>query len=98
MFIEIKPESGEKSEVISYSPFLLRHTVSEEFGTVKIIDPESGKPVPRIYMKCFAKYKNGSHLFYKDGFTDIRGSFDFVSLNKDSLDDVEKFRIMICAG
>ena len=46
-------------------------------------------------MKCFAKYKNGNEMFYKDGFTDIRGSFDYVSLNKDNLDDISKFRILI---
>lgn len=88
MFIEIKPSGGQKSEVLRYSPFFLRQSISEEFGTVKLIDPETRKPVPRIYMKCFAKYKNGTQKFYKDGFTDIRGSFDFVSLNTDFLDEI----------
>lgn len=62
---------------------------------MKVVNPTTNKPVPKIYMKCFAKYKNGNEMFYKDGFTDIRGSFDYVSLNKDNLDDISKFRILI---
>jgi len=49
-------------------------------------------------MKTFAKYKNGTTSFYKDGFTDIRGSFDYVSLNRDKIDDIEKFRILIISN
>lgn len=60
-------------------------------------DQSTHKPVPKIYMKCFAKYKNNSILFYKDGFTDIRGSFDYVSLNKDNLNDIALFKIFINA-
>lgn len=60
-----------------------------------MVDKKSNKPVPKVYMKCFAKYKNGSTKFYKDGYTDIRGSFDYVSLNKDNLDDIKVFKILI---
>jgi hypothetical protein len=35
------------------------------------------KPVPKIYVKCFAKMKTGKTRFYKDGYTDLRGSFDY---------------------
>lgn len=69
--------------------------MNSEFGILKIVDPVSNKPVPSIYMKCFAKRKDGNVVFYKDGFTDIRGSFDYVSLNKDELNDIQKFKILI---
>ena len=69
--------------------------MNNEFGILKVVNPENNKPVPKIYMKCFAKYKNGNVHFYKDGFTDIRGSFDYVSLNKDTLNDIEKFKILV---
>lgn len=49
-------------------------------------------------MKCFAKYKNGELKFYKDGYTDLRGKFDYLSLHADSStssSDIEKLAIFI---
>lgn len=67
----------------------MTYYLNVEFGILKIINPISKKSVPRIYIKTFIKYKNGNIEFYKDGFTDIRGSFDYASLNKDKLDDID---------
>ena len=39
--------------------------------------------------------KDGSVAFYKDGYTDLRGRFDYVSLNTDELDRVAKFAILV---
>ena len=33
--------------------------------------------------------------FYKDGYTDLRGRFDYVSLNTGELDTVTSFAILI---
>lgn len=34
-------------------------------------------------------------IFYKDGYTDLRGRLDYASLNADSLKNVEKFAIFV---
>jgi hypothetical protein len=39
--------------------------------------------------------RDGSIKFFKDGYTDIRGRFDYLSLNTSELDAVEKFAILI---
>lgn len=78
-----------KSQFLSYMPFSLSHQLSEEFGVIKLVDQSTRKPVPKVYVKCFVKYKNGDVKFYKDGYTDIRGTFDYVSLCKDTMNDVE---------
>ena len=46
-------------------------------------------------MKTFSKNKSGEINFYKDGYTDLRGRFDYASLNSDSLNSIEKFSIFI---
>ena len=33
--------------------------------------------------------------FYKDGYTDIRGRFDYVSLNTNELDNVAQFSLLV---
>lgn len=97
MFIEVNhnEDGSTASKILDYTPFTLVYTTNQEFGIVKIIDPVEKKPVPKIYVKCFAKYKNDSVAFYKDGYTDIRGSFDYAALNTDKLDNIKEFSILI---
>ena len=53
------------------------------------------KPLPKVYVKCFGEFNNGAIKFYKDGFTDLRGKFDYVSLNTDLVNEVKKFSILM---
>ena len=39
--------------------------------------------------------KNGQVKFYKDGYTDLRGCFDYASLSTNELDFVDRFSILI---
>lgn len=100
LFIEIRAnnEKLQKSEFVTYVPFKLNCVVSKEFGIIKCFNPENNKPVPKIYVKCFAKYNNGSIKFYKDGYTDLRGSFDYVSLNSDKIDNIDSFAMLVTSA
>jgi len=99
-FIEIRAnnEKLQKSEFVTYVPFKLNCVVSQEFGIIKCFNPENNKPVPKIYVKCFAKYNNGQIKFYKDGYTDLRGSFDYVSLNSDKIDNIDSFAMLVTSA
>ena len=46
-------------------------------------------------MKAYIKEKNGTESFYKDGYTDLRGRFDYASLSSAQLGNAEKFSIFI---
>jgi len=59
------------------------------------IQSSEGKQLSRVYVKTFSKDKNGRVCFYKDGYTDLRGRFDYASLNPESLKNVDKFSIFI---
>jgi hypothetical protein len=39
--------------------------------------------------------KDGSVQFYKDGYTDLRGRFDYTSLSTNDLDNVDRFALLI---
>jgi hypothetical protein len=56
---------------------------------------ESGKPLSKTYVKVYAKMKGGEVKFFKDGYTDLRGKFDYVSLNTDELDRVEELSLLV---
>ncbi len=65
------------------------------YGVLEVSAADSGNPLPVTYVKVYAKMKNGEVRFFKDGYTDLRGKFDYVSLNTDELPDVEKFSILV---
>ncbi|OMJ83080.1 hypothetical protein SteCoe_16060 [Stentor coeruleus] len=66
----------------------------ERFGVIKVMD-QCRNPKPAVYVKAFVKRKDGKVEFYKDGYTDVRGKFDYVSLNTDSLESIEKFSLLV---
>lgn len=65
----------------------------ENYGQLKVYDSKD-KPLPQVYVKCYAN-KGSTTTFYKDGYTDLRGSFDYVSLNSTKIDSIEKFFLLI---
>lgn len=56
-------------------------SIAENFGQLELRDQVTGKPVSKAYVKTYAKLKSGSIRFMKDGYTDLRGKFDYASLN-----------------
>jgi hypothetical protein len=69
----------------------------EAYGELKVTEKDSGKALPRVYVKVFAQKKSGgATAFFKDGYTDIRGKFDYASTSSAAkLADVQKFAILV---
>ena len=96
MIIEIV--AGKKKELKTYfATSLMKVMVIESYGEIKVNEGKNGKPLPKVYVKVFSKKKNqGEVLFHKDGYTDIRGRFDYASISGGKgLKDVEKFAILV---
>ena len=53
------------------------------------------KPLPKVYTKVYARMKDGSVKFFKDGYTDLRGRCDYTSLSTNDLDHVTKFSLLV---
>ena len=60
-----------------------------------MVDDQRLRPIPRTYIKVYARLKDGRVTFYKDGYTDLRGRFDYASLSTDKLDHVQRFAILV---
>ena len=86
--------SGKKREKEIYNSSLLKYSIIESIGEIKVMTPEL-KPLSQVYIKCFCETNNGSIIFYKDGFTDLRGKFDYISLNNDLVNEVKTFSILM---
>jgi hypothetical protein len=47
--------------------------------TIQVVDSATAKPLTRAYVKVYAENRNGEVAFHKDGYTDLRGKFDYLS-------------------
>jgi hypothetical protein len=46
-------------------------------------------------VKVYAKMNDGSAIFFKDGYTDLRGQFDYASVSTDDLKRTVKLSILV---
>lgn len=69
--------------------------VIEPYGQLRVRVRASGGVLPRAYVKVYARKQGGAVSFYKDGYTDVRGAFDYASLSTDELDSVERFAMLV---
>jgi len=69
--------------------------VVENYGQVRVTSAKDGKPVTKAYVKVYAKMLGGEVKFYKDGYTDVRGRFDYASLSTSDLETAQRFSILV---
>jgi len=70
-----------KRQTQAYHANTLKLTLTENYGRLETRDSTTDKPLPKAYVKAYAKLNNGTVRFFKDGYTDLRGRFDYASLN-----------------
>ncbi|EMI18822.1 hypothetical protein RMSM_04248 [Rhodopirellula maiorica SM1] len=69
--------------------------VSESYGQLQASDAKSHHPIDTAYVKVYAKYSDGDVRFYKDGYTDSRGRFDYASVSADDAKGATRFAILV---
>ena len=67
----------------------------EAYGQVAVADPKSHAPLARVYVKCFARLRDGSVRFHKDGYTDLRGRFDYASISNDPDLEADRYAVLV---
>jgi hypothetical protein len=72
-------------------------TLSHQYGRLRIQRASNRTPLAATYVKVYARLRAGQVVFYKDGYTDLRGWFDYASLSTTELDAVERFAILVCS-
>ncbi|MFT4514529.1 MAG: hypothetical protein ACI91B_003240, partial [Planctomycetota bacterium] len=67
----------------------------ESYGQVAVTEPKTNKPLSKTYVKVFAKLRNGTVRFHKDGYTDLRGRFDYASLSDDPNSGATRYAVLV---
>lgn len=68
--------------------------LTEHSGRLDASDT-AGRPLVGAYVKVYARMHDGAVQFYKDGYTDHHGRFDYAALSTDALDRVERFAMLV---
>jgi len=69
--------------------------VIENYAQLRVAHQATQKPLAKVYVKVYAEMQDGRVRFYKDGYTDLRGRFEYGSLSTNDLDFVKRFSILV---
>ena len=92
LFVEIKSESLKIFDIYLNSNLYV--VITESIGELKVID-NNLKPIIKAYVKVYVELNNDEVQFYKDGYTDLNGKFNYIALNTDQLKKAKKFYIYV---
>lgn len=92
VMIELQAAGQQKCQ--AHFPHTMAVQVLENYGQVRVTQAQTGKPIAKAYVKVYA-LSGGKEKFYKDGYTDHRGQFEYVSVSTDKPDKIEKFALLI---
>jgi hypothetical protein len=84
---EVKPLLSNKMNVSVY----------KQYGQLQVSSMLEGKKfISKAYVKVYSKSKSTSNVsFFKDGYTDLRGFFDYASLSTDQLSQSQSLAILV---
>ncbi len=88
--------AGQRKAKIHYANDLATN-LAHRYGQVRVQRGSDHGPLAATYVKVYARRHGGAVTFYKDGYTDLRGWFDYATLSTNDLDQVERFAILICS-
>lgn len=83
---------------IMYSKTKMAVDVYSASGYITVYNAETHKVLPKVYVKVYATTKNDSVKFFKDGYTDISGSFDYCRTSSTPISEIQKFALFISSN
>ncbi|MDD5706537.1 MAG: hypothetical protein PHR35_11470, partial [Kiritimatiellae bacterium] len=87
---------GVASARASHTPNAMQVQVVANYGQLRVRRADNGKPVAGAYVKVYARTTAGEEtIFHKDGYTDLRGVFDYASISTEGLGSVEGFAVLV---
>jgi hypothetical protein len=93
VLVEISADGKTRSQ--AYFANSISVNFSEDYGQLQVRHTDTGKALSKVYVKVFGRSSGGTVRFYKDGYTDLRGRFDYASLSGDEMGGVDRFSVLI---
>jgi hypothetical protein len=84
-----------KTRTVSHFASTMTVNMSENYGQLQVTETSGGKAVGKVYVKVYARLHDGSVKFHKDGYTDLRGRFDYSSVNTPERQAIDRFATLV---
>lgn len=93
VLVEVVAGNLRQSQVASGGDLALQ--LATGYGQLQASISGSTKPVIGAYVKVYARTGDGQVKFWKDGYTDLRGRFDYASVSGSPLGEVQRFALLV---
>ena len=90
--------AGGQRRSMAYYAHDLALELADRYGQIRVLRASTQAPLAAAYVKVYARQRGGAVAFYKDGYTDVRGRFDYATLSTDDLDRVERFALLVVSS
>ncbi len=84
-----------KTHALPYYAGAMNVQMTENYGQLRVAESVGGKALPKVYVKVYARLADGQVKFYKDGYTDHRGRFDYSSVSTPEHQPVQRFAVLV---
>jgi transcription termination factor NusB len=93
--VRIVVSAGGISREQSYLSNSLAVQFVESYGQLQVRRAGTGKLMPKVYVKVYALMRGGRAVFHKDGYTDLRGRFDYASTSARTTVGAQRYAILV---
>jgi len=93
--VMIEVVGGPITRAATYFSNSLDVRMMEAYGQLQVRRRGTGEGCGGVYVKVYARMEDGEVRFYKDGYTDLRGRFDYASVSGNQQSGVKDFAILI---
>lgn len=91
----VEVTAGGKTRSMPYYANAMDVKVTENYGQLRVTEAASEKPLAKVYVKTYVRLADGQVKFYKDGYTDHRGRFDYASVSTPEKTSPNRFAVLV---
>jgi len=91
----VSAQSGSTKFLKVLDSNLLTARIQHSDRTIQVTDSTAQHPLPKTYIKVYAENAQGAIVFHKDGYTDMRGKFDYISTTSEDASAIKRFAILV---
>ncbi len=84
-----------KTRTLAYYSSAMDLKMFEGQGQLKVTSRDTSTPLAKVYVKVYARLADGSVKFHKDGYTDLRGRFDYATVSTPEKQPIQRFAILV---
>jgi hypothetical protein len=91
----VEVTAGGKTRSAAHLAGAMAVQLTENYGHLRVTNSGTQKAMARVYVKVYARLADGTVKFHKDGYTDLRGRFDYASVSTPERSPVARFAVLV---